>query len=75
MKRVLMVLPILVLSFAMVANAQLVAPGANSAPKVGEKAPDFELPTGQGTATLGLKDFAGKKKVLLTFFPAAFTGG
>jgi peroxiredoxin len=75
MKRVLMLLPVVLLSLAMVANAQLVAPGANTAPKVGEKAPDFELPTGQGQATLGLKDFAGKKKVLLTFFPAAFTGG
>ena len=75
MKRVLTFLPIVMLLLALAANAQLVAPGADTSPKVGEKAPDFELPTGQGTATLGLKDFAGKKKVLLTFFPAAFTGG
>ena len=75
MKRVLTFLPVVMLLLALAANAQLVAPGADTSPKVGEKAPDFELPTGQGTATLGLKDFAGKKKVLLTFFPAAFTGG
>ena len=75
MKRVLTFLPIVMLLLALAANAQLVAPGADTSPKVGEKAPDFELPTGQGTATLGLKDFAGKKKVLLTLFPAAFTGG
>ena len=75
MKRVLMLLPIVMLSLVLAANAQLVAPGANTAPKVGDQSPDFELPSGQGTATLGLKDFAGKKKVLLTFFPAAFTGG
>ena len=25
--------------------------------------------------TVGMKDFTGKKKVLLTFFPAAFTAG
>ena len=75
MKRVLTFLPIVMLLFALVANAQLVAPGTDNAPKVGDKSPDFELPTGQGQATLGLKDFAGKKKVLLTFFPAAFTGG
>jgi peroxiredoxin len=51
----------------------LTAPGPDLSPKVGEKSPDFELPSGR--ATVGLKDFAGKKKVLLTFFPAAFTGG
>ena len=73
MKRILMFLPIVMLLVALTANAQLVAPGTDTSPKVGEKSPDFELPNGQ--ATLGLKDFAGKKKVLLTFFPAAFTGG
>ena len=73
MKRILMLLPIVMLLLSLVANAQLVAPGSDNSPKVGEKSPDFELPSGR--ATLGLKDFAGKKKVLLTFFPAAFTRG
>jgi len=72
MKRVLVFLPMMLL-LALSANAQLVAPGSDNSPKVGDKSPDFELPAGR--ATLGLKDFAGKKKVLLTFFPAAFTKG
>ena len=73
MKRVLMMLPLVTLFVATAARAQLVAPGTDNAPKVGEKAPDFELASGR--TTVGLKDFAGKKKVLLTFFPAAFTAG
>jgi hypothetical protein len=73
MKRIAMLLPIVMLLAAMAANAQLVAPGGDTSPKVGDKSPDFELPSSQ--ATIGLKDFAGKKKVLLTFFPAAFTRG
>ena len=73
MKRILMLLPLLTVIVAATAHAQLVAPGTDNAPKVGEKAPDFELASGR--TTVGLKDFAGKKKVLLTFFPAAFTAG
>ena len=73
MKRIALLLPLVLLSLSLVANAQLVAPGADTSPKVGDKSPDFELPAGQ--APIGLKDFAGKKKVLLTFFPAAFTRG
>ena len=56
--------------------AQLVVPGADNTPKVGEPAPEFELPVSLGSQqTLGKKDFAGKKKVLLAFYPADFTGG
>ena len=73
MKRIALLLPLLLLLLPLLVSAQLVAPGADTAPKVGEKSPDFELPSGQ--STIGLKDFAGKKKVLLTFFPAAFTRG
>jgi len=65
MKRILPLLPIVVLVLSPIVYAQLVAPGADNTPKVGEKAPDFPA----------LKDFAGKKKVLVAFFPAAFTGG
>jgi len=51
-------------------------PGADNTPKVGEKPPDFELPKGLGSKeTWGLKDFAGKKKILLAFYPADFTAG
>ena len=70
-------LPLLVLSAALAGFAQLQVPGADNTPKLGEKPPDFELPKGLGpqSGTLGMKDFAGKKKVLLAFFPAAFTAG
>ena len=75
-KTVYLLLPALVLFVAAAGYAQLQAPGADNTPKVGEKPPDFELPRGLGAqgGTLGMKDLMGKK-VLLAFFPAAFTGG
>jgi peroxiredoxin len=42
--------------------------------KVGDMAPDFELPSTQGKK-VKLSDFRGKKNVVVAFFPAAFTGG
>jgi hypothetical protein len=77
MKRILFVLlPILVLLLSVASYAQLVAPGVDNTPKVGEKPPDFELPKGLNPRdTLGTKDFLGKKKVLLSFYPADFTAG
>ena len=42
--------------------------------KVGDKAPDFTLPSTDG-GTVHLADFIGKSTVVLAFFPAAFTGG
>ena len=42
--------------------------------KVGDKAPDFKLPATTG-GEVSLSDFAGKKTVVVGFFPAAFTGG
>jgi peroxiredoxin len=42
--------------------------------KVGDKAPDFTLPSTEG-GTVHLADFIGKSTVVLAFFPAAFTGG
>jgi hypothetical protein len=41
-------------------------------PRVGEEAPDFTLPAVNDT-DVTLRDFRGKKNVLLTFLPAAFT--
>jgi peroxiredoxin Q/BCP len=41
---------------------------------VGDKAPDFSLPASNGK-TVKLSDYLGKKKVVLAFFPKAFTGG
>jgi peroxiredoxin Q/BCP len=42
--------------------------------KVGEQAPDFEGPTTDGSR-LGLKDFIGKKNVVLYFYPKDDTPG
>jgi len=42
--------------------------------KVGDTAPDFEGPTAEGTV-LGLKDFVGKKNVVLYFYPKDDTPG
>ena len=36
-------------------------------PKVGERAPDFSLPSDKG-ATVSLKDFIGKSKLVLVFY-------
>src|SRR5688500_4798896 len=50
------------------------APIAAAELKVGDKAPDFKLPGSDGK-TYSLKDFAGKKAVVIAWFPKAFTGG
>jgi peroxiredoxin Q/BCP len=47
---------------------------ASSNLKVGDKPPDFTLPSTDG-GTVHLADYIGKSTVVLAFFPAAFTGG
>lgn len=42
--------------------------------KVGEKAPDFNLPDQFGKP-ISLSQFLGKKNVVLAFYVLAFTGG
>ncbi len=42
--------------------------------KVGDKVPDFTLPSTDG-GTVHLADYLGKSTIVLAFFPAAFTGG
>lgn len=42
--------------------------------KAGDQAPDFEGPTSDGSR-LGLKDFVGKKNVVLYFYPKDDTSG
>ena len=42
--------------------------------KVGDEAPDFELPDHNGNK-VKLSDFRGKKNVVLAFYVLAFTGG
>jgi thioredoxin-dependent peroxiredoxin len=51
-------------------------PAEGDAPKlkVGDEAPAFSLPASTGK-TITLAEFKGKKKVVLAFFPKAFTGG
>jgi thioredoxin-dependent peroxiredoxin len=63
------------LSAATVAMAQAPAPAPTSAgPQIGDKAPSFSLPGSDGK-TYSLASFAGKKVVVLAWFPKAFTGG
>jgi len=45
-----------------------------AAPEVGDKAPDFKL-TGSDGKEYSLADFAGKRAVVIAWFPKAFTGG
>jgi peroxiredoxin Q/BCP len=59
------------LSVAAVAMAQA-PPPAGLQP--GDAAPAFALPGSDGT-THALADFAGKKAVVVAWFPKAFTGG
>lgn len=67
------------LALAGVVTAGLFAqapPGAppSSTLKVGDKAPDFTLPSTEG-GKVHLSDVLGKGTVVVAFFPAAFTGG
>ena len=49
--------------------------GAQSVPlKVGDKAPDFNLPDQNGNK-VSLNQFLGKKNLVLAFYVLAFTGG
>jgi peroxiredoxin Q/BCP len=78
MRRLLYFVPVITLLFAVSAFAQLNAPaaGPDNAPKVGDIAPDFQVTAGgRGAQPMALKDFQGKKRVLLMFFPGAFTPG
>lgn len=69
------------LAFAIAAAALAAATlGAQQAPppkthlKPGDTAPEFSLPSTTGK-DIKLSDYKGKKIVVLSFFPAAFTGG
>ena len=67
---------LLLIAVAIPGFGQLAAPGADNSPKVGDVAPDFAIPApNRGAPPTNLKDFQGKKKVLLMFFPGAFTPG
>jgi hypothetical protein len=63
MKNVTLLLTVFVL-LSGVGLAQLQATGEDNTPAVGSTAPDF-----------GLEELRGQSKILLAFFPAAFTPG
>lgn len=41
--------------------------------KVGDQAPDFELPGHRGSEKFKLSDYRGKKNVVLVFYPLDWT--
>ena len=41
--------------------------------KVGDQAPDFELPGHRGDEKVRLSDFRGKKNVVIVFYPLDWT--
>lgn len=59
---------------AMTLAVLLPAEGDAAKLKVGDEAPAFSLPASTGK-TITLAEFKGKKKVVLAFYPKAFTGG
>ena len=76
MKKTLSFVFVVTLLFAVSGFAQLAPAGPDNAPKVGDVAPEFQVSAaGRGGPAMELKDFQGKKRVLLMFFPGAFTPG
>src|SRR5215467_8348645 len=66
----------LMFALAIPVFGQLTTNAPDNSPKIGDLAPDFQIPGPQrGAPPSNLKDFQGKKKVLLMFFPGAFTPG
>jgi len=76
--KLLIITMLLAAAFACVAMAQ--SPQAakkdagDAAPQVGKPAPDFSLKGSDGK-TYSLRQFKGKKAVVVAWFPKAFTGG
>jgi len=62
---------ILMRAAVMVIVAIAVGPPTAGAVEVGDRAPDFTLPSTNGV-DISLKDFRGKKWVFLEFYAAAF---
>ena len=59
--------------FGFIAALVLCLSGPAAALEVGDKAPDFELPSTQGAGKFKLSDFAGKKNVIVQFYVLDFT--
>ena len=58
--------------FLIIVMGSLSTPIYSAALEVGDKAPDFELPSSQG-GKLKLSSFQGKKNVLIEFYVLDFT--
>jgi thioredoxin-dependent peroxiredoxin len=65
---------IVLVSFLLCLASVRGAESGKSTVQAGDQAPDFQLPGSDGK-TYTLKQFAGKKTVLMAWFPKAFTGG
>ena len=75
MRKVLFVVLALTLAVPVLGQLRSGA-GPDNSPKIGDAAPVFPIPAAQrGQPAGSLKDFQGKKNVLLMFFPGAFTPG
>ena len=61
------------LTFIILGSVQAADTEKPSQPQVGQSAPDFSLPSGEGSS-VSLKDYKGKW-VVLYFYPKDFTGG
>ena len=59
------------LGFALAVCSIVVGPTSAAALEVGDRAPEFKLPSTDG-ADISLSDFRGKKLVLLEFYGADF---
>jgi len=75
-KKAFYVAVVFMLLFSVPGFSQLTPQGPDNAPKVGDIAPDFQVSAGgRGGPAVSLKDLQGKKRVLIMFFPGAFTPG
>ncbi len=72
----ILVTAILILGGAIFVSGEETASTQPEKPKIeaGQPAPDFTLPDETGKVW-SLKDFKGKKNVVLAFYPKDFTGG
>lgn len=79
MKRVLTALFLLAAAGLVFAQTSPAPKGTEAAPKVGDPAPDFNLPYATRDSLAGdslrLSSFAGKRNVVLAFYPADWSGG
>jgi len=67
-----MILPSSLVRFLVALALVFVLPAVSAGVEVGEKAPDFELPSTTG-GKIRLSDFVGKKNVVLEFYVLDFS--